>query len=73
MKFNASICAGLVATLLSVATPALSQTIKIGFISSYSGAAAAQGDIVVAYSLEAGARSAGALVDIEIANFYRKP
>ena len=44
MKFNASICAGLVATLLSVATPALSQTIKIGFISSYSGAAAAQGD-----------------------------
>lgn len=36
-------------------------------------AAAAQGDIVVAYSLEAGARSAGALVDIEIANFYRKP
>jgi len=44
MKFNASICAGLVATLLSVATPAMSQTIKIGFISSYSGAAAAQGD-----------------------------
>ena len=44
MKFNASICAGLVATLLSVATPAFSQTIKIGFISSYSGAAAAQGD-----------------------------
>ena len=44
MKFNASICAGLVATLISVATPALSQTIKIGFISSYSGAAAAQGD-----------------------------
>jgi len=44
MKFNASICAGLVATLLSVATPVLSQTIKIGFISSYSGAAAAQGD-----------------------------
>jgi len=34
----------LVATLLSVATPAMSQTIKIGFISSYSGAAAAQGD-----------------------------
>jgi len=33
-----------VATLLSVATPAMSQTIKIGFISSYSGAAAAQGD-----------------------------
>jgi len=44
MKFNASICAGLVATLLSLATPAMSQTIKIGFISSYSGAAAAQGD-----------------------------
>ena len=44
MKFNASICAGLVATLISVATPAFSQTIKIGFISSYSGAAAAQGD-----------------------------
>jgi len=44
MKFNASICACLVATLLSVATPVLSQTIKIGFISSYSGAAAAQGD-----------------------------
>ena len=44
MKFNASICAGLVATLISVATPALTQTIKIGFISSYSGAAAAQGD-----------------------------
>jgi branched-chain amino acid transport system substrate-binding protein len=33
-----------VATLISVATPAFSQTIKIGFISSYSGAAAAQGD-----------------------------
>ena len=44
MKFNASICAGLVATLISIATPAMSQTIKIGFISSYSGAAAAQGD-----------------------------
>jgi len=44
MKFNASICAGLVAALISVATPAFSQTIKIGFISSYSGAAAAQGD-----------------------------
>jgi branched-chain amino acid transport system substrate-binding protein len=44
MKFNASICAGLVATLIGIATPAMSQTIKIGFISSYSGAAAAQGD-----------------------------
>ena len=44
MKFNASICAGLVAALISVATSAFSQTIKIGFISSYSGAAAAQGD-----------------------------
>ena len=44
MKFNASICAGLVATLISFATPVLSQTIKVGFISSYSGAAAAQGD-----------------------------
>ena len=44
MKFNASICAGLMATLISFATPVLSQTIKVGFISSYSGAAAAQGD-----------------------------
>jgi hypothetical protein len=36
-------------------------------------AAAAQGNIVVAYSLETGARTAGALIDVEIANFYTKP
>lgn len=35
--------------------------------------AAAQGNIVVAYAKQAGARSAGDLIDIEIANFYVKP
>ncbi len=44
MKITASICAGLAATALACALPASAQTVKIGFISSYSGSAAAQGD-----------------------------
>ncbi len=35
--------------------------------------AAVTGNVVVAFAREAGAKSAGALIDIEIANFYAKP
>lgn len=35
-------------------------------------AAATTGQVVVAFAREAGAKSAGALIDIEIANFYAK-
>jgi branched-chain amino acid transport system substrate-binding protein len=44
VKISASICTGLTAIALACALPASAQTVKIGFISSYSGAAAAQGD-----------------------------
>ncbi len=36
-------------------------------------AGAATGGIVVAYAREAGAKSAGDLIEVEIANFYTKP
>ena len=44
MKFTKSLVAGLAAATLGLALPVSAQTVKIGFISSYSGAAAAQGD-----------------------------
>ena len=44
MKFTKSVVAGLAAATLGLALPVSAQTVKIGFISSYSGAAAAQGD-----------------------------
>lgn len=44
MKITTSACAGLAASALLLAMPVSAQTVKIGFISSYSGAAAAQGD-----------------------------
>jgi branched-chain amino acid transport system substrate-binding protein len=44
MKISASIGAGVAALALACALPASAQTVKIGFISSYSGSAAAQGD-----------------------------
>lgn len=44
MKITTSACAGLAAGALLLALPVSAQTVKIGFISSYSGAAAAQGD-----------------------------
>src|SRR5438128_2380325 len=44
MKISASLRTGLTAIALACALPAFAQTIKIGFISSYSGSAAAQGD-----------------------------
>ena len=44
MKISASLRTGLTAIALVCALPAFAQTIKIGFISSYSGSAAAQGD-----------------------------
>lgn len=36
-------------------------------------AAATTGNIVVAFSREAGTKSAGAMLEVEIANFYAKP
>lgn len=44
MRQNPRIRFGLAALALACALPAAAQTVKIGFISSYSGAAAAQGD-----------------------------
>ena len=44
MKLSAPIRAGFAAIAIAGALPAMAQTIKIGFLSSYSGAAAAQGD-----------------------------
>jgi len=44
MNITTSVSTGLAAAALLLALPAAAQTVKIGFISSYSGAAAAQGD-----------------------------
>ena len=44
MKFNQSIKAGLIVLLISLLSLAQAQTVKIGFMSTYSGPGAAQGD-----------------------------
>lgn len=56
---------------VAAATYTYGQALTIGAAGRAAGAAT--GNVVVAFSREAGARSAGDLVEVEIANFYAQP